>query len=161
MTKELETRFESEMEALHKILEEKFKGFAKDTDDRSADMTETLEKRLESVIGELVTKLKSLDIDVQHHVRRRDKVESLECEVEKQENELATQQSATQKLLQDVEDLRQKLEKEDSRIQACRSVSDQTIGLFKTESRTRIDNLLSKVSRMESYFEQPAYPGSG
>ena len=56
-------------------------------------MTETLEKRLESEIGELDTKLKSLDISVQHHVRRREKVESLNSEVEKHEKYLAVQKS--------------------------------------------------------------------
>ena len=74
-------------------------------------MTETLEKRLESGMGELDTNLKSLDIDVQHHVRRREKVGSLKSELEKNEKELVdqrstleAQQSATQSLLQGMED---------------------------------------------------------
>ena len=131
-------------------------------------MIETLEKRLESEIRELDTKLKSLDINVQHHVRRREKVESLKSEVEKQENELAVQksvleaqQSETQKLLQDVEEVRQKLENEDSRIQTCRSVSDKNIGLVNAESRTRIDELQVKISRMETYIEQIIEDESG
>ena len=95
-TYEGETEFDSSQRKLYHILEEweeKFKGFAKDADDKSSGMTETLEKRLESEIGELDTKLKSLDISVQHHVRRREKVESLNSEVEKHEKYLAVQKS--------------------------------------------------------------------
>ena len=62
-------------------------------------------------------------------------------------------------LLQDVEDLRQTLEKGESRIQAYRSVSDQNIALLKAESRTRIDWLQEKVSRMEHIFRHDIRKG--
>ena len=89
----------------------KFKRSQKDADDKSG-LTEALGTRLESETRELGTRLEALDVIVQHHVRRREKVESLKSEVEKQENELAAQKStleaqerATQGLLQDVGDL--------------------------------------------------------
>ena len=51
-------------------------------------MTVALEKRFESEMGEPDTNLKSLDNLVHHHVRRREKKESLKSEVEEQEIEL-------------------------------------------------------------------------
>ena len=120
----------------------KFKRSQKDADDKSG-LTEALGTRLESETRELGTRLKALDGIVQHHARRREKVESLKSEVEKQENELAAQkstleaqQSATQGLLQDVEELRQTLDttvkdlrtaqlRVETRVQALRSESDQ------------------------------------
>jgi hypothetical protein len=96
--------------------------------------------------------------------RRREKVESLKSEVDNHEKELATQrstleaqQSTTQRVLQGMEELRHSLEKGDSQIQSCRSASEQNIGLFKAESRTRIDDLQTKVSRMEFFFELPTW----
>jgi hypothetical protein len=97
-------------------LEEKLKGLTKDAEDKSSGMTEALEKRIESEIKELDTnireqdtKLTSLDNVVQHHARRREKMESLKKEMEKQGNELPVQKStleaqqiATQQLLQGV-----------------------------------------------------------
>ena len=92
-------RSQKDLNLTFQELEEEFKGFVRKA--KSAGMTETLEKRLESEMRELDTKLKSLDIDVQYHVRQREIVESLKSTVEKHE----------------------------SRIQTCRSVSDKNIGL--------------------------------
>jgi hypothetical protein len=71
-------------------LEEKLKGLTKDAEGKSAGMTETLKKRIESEIKELHTnireldtKLTSLDNVVQHHARRREKMVSLKSEVVK------------------------------------------------------------------------------
>ncbi len=98
----------------------KFKRSQKDADDKSG-LTETLGTRLESETRELGTRLEVLDVIVQHHARRREKVESLKSEVVKHEKELAAQRSTleaqqitTQRLLQGMEELRHTLEKEDS-----------------------------------------------
>jgi uncharacterized protein YukE len=81
-------------------LEERFKGLAKDAEGKSAGVTEALEKRFESETKELDTKIKELgfklkspDNIVQHHARRRQKIESIKTEMEKQENELTAQKS--------------------------------------------------------------------
>ena len=71
----MEKKFKSsqkEMNHTVQELEEKFKRFARETDEKSAGMIETSEKRLESEMGELDTKIKSLDISV-HCVTSRKK----------------------------------------------------------------------------------------
>jgi len=137
-------------------------------------MTETLEKRFESEIKELDTKIKELDTKltsldnvVYHHARRREKMESLKKEMEKQENEVApqkstleVQQSSTQQLLQVVEELQLAHQKADLRIQAIRSESDQNIGRLKSRISVleRHDDLLrTKLARMVTYLEDPVW----
>ena len=145
-------------------MEKKFKRRQKDAE---SGLTEALGTRLESEMKELGTRLEALDVIGPHHARRREKVESLRSEVVKQGNELAAQmvtldvqQSAIQKLLQDVAELRLAQEKGDSQIQAIRSASDQNISCLESKISifARNDGLLrTKLARMETYLEDPVW----
>jgi len=135
-------------------LEENFEGLTKDAACKSAGVTEALKKQFESEtkeldtkIKKLDTKLKSLDNIVQHHARRREKLESLKKEMEKQENErtaqkstLKVQQSETQQLLQGVAESDQNI---------CRLKSKISI-LERND-----DFLRKKLARMATYLEDP------
>ena len=153
-------------------LEEKLKGLTRDAEGKSAGMTEALEKRIESEIKELDTnrreqdtKLTSLDNVVQHHARRREKLESVMKEMEEQGNELAVQKStleaqqiATQQLLQGVQKIRLAKEKGDSQIQGIWSESDQNIGRLRSKIgvlESNGDLLRIKLARMAKYLEDP------
>jgi chromosome segregation ATPase len=153
-------------------LEEKLKGLTKDAEGKSAGMTEALEKRIESEIKELDTnireldtKLTSLDNVVQHHARRREKLESVKKEMEEQGNELAVQKStleaqqiATQQLLQGVQEIRLAKEKGDSQIQAIWSKSDQNIDRLRSKVGVLEGNgdlLRIQSARMAKYLEDP------
>ena len=94
-------------------------------------------------------------------------MESLKKEMEKQENELATQkstleaqQSATQQLLQGVQEIRLAKEKGDSQIQAIWSESDQNIGRLRSKIgvlESNGDLLRTKLARMAMYLEDPVW----
>ena len=132
-------------------LEEKFKGLTQDAEDKSTGMTEALEKRLQSgiteldtKITELDTKLTSLDSVVQHHVRRREKMESL-----KKENELAAQKATTliTAYKEGMEELRQELE---------RTIESKSGGntAFEQSMEEKLSVSTVNIQRLQKEFEQ-------